>query len=66
MTKQSTTVKKTTKKQSPKSAPTTLDDFKSALLVVSLGVNTLVLIGWITIKVSDQYDIAAVTLLFLR
>jgi len=46
--------------------PTTFDDFKSAALLVSLVINLAVLIGWITIKVTTEYDAQVVTLLFSR
>jgi hypothetical protein len=36
--------------------PTTGDDVKSALLLVSLVINAVVLIGWITLQVTSKYD----------
>lgn len=44
--------------------PTTGDDVKSALLVVSLVVNAVVLIGWITLQVTSKYDEQVAQLLF--
>jgi hypothetical protein len=42
--------------KTPLRTPTTGDDVKSALLVVSLVINAVVLIGWITLQVTSKYD----------
>lgn len=49
-----TAVKKTTSAASR--VPTVGDDFKNALLLVSLTINVVVLIGWIALKVTSKYD----------
>jgi len=56
--------KKTPTKVTKKSAvakrtiPTMGDDFKMALLVVSLIINVLALIAWLFLRVTDDYDTA--------
>ena len=66
--KKVTSVKKTAIKKStsltPLRAPTTSDDFKSALLVVSLTINAVVLISWITLKVTSKFDAQVANFLF--
>lgn len=58
------------KKTAPKVAKTpvriatTGDDVKSALLVVSLTINAVVLIGWITLQVTSKYDDQVAQFLF--
>jgi hypothetical protein len=42
--------------KTPPRTPTTSDDVKSALLVVSLTINVVILIGWITLQVTSKYD----------
>jgi hypothetical protein len=44
----------------------TMSDFKSALLVVSLLINAFVLIGWIALRITTQYDLQVATFLFIR
>jgi len=46
--------------------PTTMDNFKSALLVVSLLANAFVLVGWLAIRLTTQYDLQVATFLFVR
>jgi len=46
--------------------PTTADDVKSALLVVSLVINLFILIAWLTIQVTTKYDLQVATILFTR
>lgn len=41
-------------------------DFKNSLLVVSLIVNAFVLIGWITLQVTNLYDGQVAAFLFTR
>jgi len=60
-----TPIKKTTTVTAPRT-PTTLDDFKSALLTVSLLANAFVLVGWIALQVTTQYDLQVATFLFVR
>jgi hypothetical protein len=60
-------IKKTsTSKASRIHYPSTLDDLKSALLVVSLTINATLLIGWLMLQVTTQYDVQIATLLFIR
>lgn len=44
--------------------PTTGDDVKNALLVVSLVINAVVLISWITLQVTSKYDEQVAKFLF--
>lgn len=46
--------------------PTTVDNFKSALLVVSLLANAFILVGWLAIRLTTQYDLQVATFLFVR
>jgi hypothetical protein len=57
---------RTTALKSTDRAPSTLDDFKSALLMVSLTINAFILVGWIALQVTTQYDLQVATLLFVR
>lgn len=41
-------------------------DFKNSLLIVSLIVNAFVLIGWITLQVTNLYDAQVTAFLFTR
>jgi hypothetical protein len=50
-------------KTSPR-VPTTGDDMKSALLVVSLVINAVMLIGWVTLQVTSKYDEQVAQFLF--
>jgi hypothetical protein len=62
-------VKKKTKTARTKSrlrVPTTFDDFKSAALVVSLTINLAVFVGWLTLRVTTQYDEQVFSMLFIR
>lgn len=59
-------VKKTPLADTITRTPTTLDDLKSALLVVSLLINTYILIGWIALQVTTRYDLQVATMLFVR
>ncbi len=67
-----TTRKKTTAKAKDSFVATsahiraTMSDFKSALLVVSLLINAFVLIGWIAVRITSQYDVQVASFLFNR
>lgn len=50
--------------KTPVRVPTTGDDVKSALLVVSLTINAVVLIGWITLQVTSKFDDQVAQFLF--
>ena len=41
-------------------------DFKNAVLIVSLLVNAFVLIGWVTLQVTTYYDAQVAAFLFAR
>lgn len=41
-------------------------DFKNSVLIVSLIVNAFVLIGWITLQVTNLYDAQVTAFLFTR
>lgn len=43
-----------------------LDDFRNALLIVSIFVNLVVLILWIILQVTTQHDYEIARLLFVR
>lgn len=69
---------KTTKTTSTKKTASTIEaavidihnqtdrDFKNAVLIVSLLVNVLVLIAWLTLKVTSQFDHQIAFFLFYR
>jgi hypothetical protein len=40
------------------------EDFRNALLVISLVVNLFVLVSWLVVETTDRYDAAVVSLLF--
>ncbi len=42
------------------------NDFKNAVLIVSLAVNAFVLIAWVTLKVTSQFDYQVANFLFYR
>jgi hypothetical protein len=42
------------------------EDFKHALLIVSLLANAFVLIGWVALQVTSQYDYQVSLFLFYR
>jgi hypothetical protein len=44
----------------------TFDDFKTAVLVISLLGNAVVLISWLVLHVTTQYDEQIATFLFVR
>lgn len=41
-------------------------DAKNALLIVSLLINTFILIGWVTLQVTTMYDAQVAAFLFTR
>ncbi len=41
----------------------TAEDFKNTLLIVSVGINTFFLIGWLTLQVTNHYSTEAVSLI---
>lgn len=42
------------------------DDFKHSLLVISLLANVFILIAWVMLQVTSQYDYQVATFLFFR
>jgi hypothetical protein len=42
----------------------TMQDFKSAVLVISVIINLMVFIGWLVIKVTSKYDEQVAQFLF--
>lgn len=50
----------------PSHIPTTADDVKSALLVVSVVINLFILIAWLALQVTNKYDLQVATILFTR
>lgn len=46
--------------------PATANDLKTALLVVSLTINVVVLITWLILQVTTQYDEQLAAFLFIR
>lgn len=42
------------------------EDFKHSLLIVSLLANTFILVAWVTLQVTSQYDYEIATFLFFR
>lgn len=73
-TKQTSKAKSTKRTTKPTSVATrsksnvsaVADDFKSALLTVSLLINAGILIGCIALQVTTQYDLQVATFLFVR
>ncbi len=41
-------------------------DFRNALLIVSVAVNVIVLISWLALKVTSQFDYQVASFLFYR
>lgn len=54
------------KQQTTLRVPTTFDDVKSGLLVISLLINLAVLIFWIVLRVTTKYDEQVFNFLFTR
>jgi hypothetical protein len=63
-------VKKQAKKtMAMKSGPRTVntwDDVKTAVLLVSLGINVAIFIGWVALRVTTEYDQQVFNFLFVR
>jgi len=57
---------KTVRKKSLADIRQTRIDFMTALLIVSLTVNLFVLVGWVTLQVTDVYDDQVKSFLFSR
>lgn len=57
-------VKKKAKTTAKKNRFSTWNDFKNAALLVSLGLNAAIVIGWVLVKVTDQYDLQVAVFLF--
>lgn len=73
MTQKTKTIKKVSASTEPivddasvAMANQTNEDAKNALLIVSLTVNAFVLIGWITLQVTNAYDYQVAAFLFTR
>jgi hypothetical protein len=68
-TKKAVPVKTTKKTNIPAlltTVPATANDLKSALLVVSLIINLFILIGWLVLQVTTQFDSQVSSFLFTR
>jgi hypothetical protein len=50
----------------PVRTPTTADDVKTAILLVSITINVAVFVGWLAIKITTQYDAQVAEFLFSR
>ncbi len=46
--------------------PTPGDDFKTALLLVSVTINLAIFVGWLAIKLTTEYDAQVASFLFGR
>jgi hypothetical protein len=57
MVKKKTTQNKTTRFS-------TWNDFKSAALLVSLGLNVAIITGWVLVKITTDYDAQVYSFLF--
>lgn len=69
------TIKKVTKKQTglrgwitvpAMREASTLNDVKSAVLVISLLINAAIFIGWLILRLTTQYDQQVYNFLFVR
>lgn len=58
-------VKKNTKKAVSK-APSTVEDLKTAVILVSVTLNVAIFVGWLAIKITTDYDAQVYSLLFSR
>lgn len=45
---------------------TTKEDFKTALILVSLTINVAVFVGWLCLRITTEYDEQVATFLFGR
>lgn len=73
MTKQTKKTSKTTQAkqvdvaiEEPVATLQTSQDFKTALLVVSVGINLFIFITWLLLQVTTQFDAQVVSFLFSR
>lgn len=48
----------------PVRVPAISDDFKNALLVVSVTINLAIFIGWLALKLSNEFDTQVFHMLF--
>jgi hypothetical protein len=46
--------------------PTTMNDVKTAILLVSLTINSIVFIGWLALQLTTDYDQQVFNLMFDR
>lgn len=46
--------------------PTTSDDAKTAILIISLALNVAIFIGWVILRVTSKYDEQVFNFLFTR
>lgn len=46
--------------------PTTSDDVKTAILIISLALNVAIFIGWVILRVTSKYDEQVFNFLFTR
>jgi len=53
-------------KKQPARTPNTVDDFKTALILVSVTINVAVFVGWLAIKLTTAYDAQVAAFLFGR
>ena len=44
--------------------PSTVDDVKTAALLVSVTINAAVLVGWLAVQITNKYDAQVASLLF--
>lgn len=67
MTKQKKTPK-TTKAGAKSTAkqPTTIEDFKTAALLVSGTINVAIFVGWLAVQLTTKYDYQVALLIFGR
>lgn len=47
-------------------SPRSVDDFKTAALIVSVGINVAVFVGWLALKITTEYDAQVFKFLFDR
>lgn len=66
MVKKKTTSKKTAVRKSAYREPTSAEDFKTAALVVSVLINLAVFIGWLALRLTNEYDTQVFHFLFSR
>lgn len=62
--KKTTVAKAKVTKAVAKKAPAISDDFKNALLIVSVTINLAIFIGWLALKLTNVYDSQVYKMLF--